>query len=99
MYQSVLAFELRKRGLKVAREVGVPIVWEDVKIDAGFRVDLMVEDAVVIELKSVETVTNVHKKQLLTYLRLAGKRLGLLINFGDETLRRGITRIVNGLEE
>jgi len=99
VYQSVLAFELRKRGLKVAREVGVPIVWEDVKIDAGFRVDLMVEDAVVIELKSVETVTNVHKKQLLTYLRLAGKRLGLLINFGDETLRRGITRIVNGLEE
>ena len=73
------------------------IVYEDVKFDEGFRADLIVEDKVIVELKSVETVIPIHKKQLLTYLRLADKRLGLLINFGSELIRDGISRVVNGL--
>ncbi len=80
-------------------EVPIPIVWDDIKLEVGFRADLIVEDAVIVELKSVEVVTPVHKKQLLTYLRLADKRLGLLINFGVELLKDGIHRVVNGLQE
>jgi len=99
VYAAVMAHELRKRGLRVDAEVGVPVVWEDVRFDIGFRADLIVEGLVIVELKSVEAVAPVHKKQLLTYLRLADKRLGLLINFGTELLKDGISRIVNGLDE
>ncbi|MDD5450304.1 MAG: GxxExxY protein [Desulfovibrionales bacterium] len=98
VYEVVLAYELKKRGVTVERQVPVAIVYEDVKFDEGFRADLIVEDKVIVELKSVETVSPVHKKQLLTYLRLADKRLGLLINFSSE-LRDGISRVVNGLKE
>ena len=73
------------------------IVYDNIKLDEGFRADLIVEDKVIVELKSVENVIPVHKKQLLTYLRLADKRLGLLINFGAELMRDGISRVVNGL--
>jgi GxxExxY protein len=99
VYQAVLACELRKRGLRVEEEVPIPIVWEDVKLEVGFRADLIVEGAVIVELKSQEAVQRVHKKKLLTYLRLADKRLGLLVNFGEEFLKDGISRVVNGLEE
>jgi len=99
VYEIVLAYELKKRGMKVERQVPVAIVYEDVKFDEGFRADLIVEEKVIVELKSVEKVVPVHKKQLLTYLRLADKRLGLLINFGDELIRDGISRVVNGLKE
>ena len=99
VYQAVLAYELRKRGLRVEEEVPIPVVWEEVKLEVGFRADMIVEDAVILELKSVETVHPVHKKKLLTYLRLADKRLGLLINFGEELLKDGISRVVNGLQE
>jgi len=99
VYEIVLAYELKKRGLKIERQAPVAIVYEDVKLDEGFRVDLIVEEKVIVELKSVEKVVPVHKKQLLTYLRLADKRLGLLINFGDELIRDGISRVVNGLKE
>ena len=75
----------------------VAIVYDDIKFDEGFRADLIVEEKVIVELKSVEKVSRVHKKQLLTYLRLADKRLGLLINFGAELIRDGISRVVNGL--
>jgi GxxExxY protein len=77
----------------------VPIVFGDLKFDEGFRADLIVEDRVIVALKSVEQIVPVHKKQLLTYLRLADKRLGLLINFGSAVIKDGISRIVNGLEE
>ncbi len=77
----------------------MPIVFGDLKFDEGFRADLIVEDKVIIELKSVEQIAPVHKKQLLTYLRLADKRLGLLINFGSSVIKDGISRIVNGLQE
>lgn len=99
VYQAVLLHELVKRGLRVEKEVAVPVLWDDMKLDVGFRADLIVEDSVILELKSVDAVAPVHKKQLLTYLRLADKRLGLLINFGEELIRNGITRVVNGLQE
>jgi GxxExxY protein len=99
VYLEVMAYELRKRGLEVEKEVPVPVVWEDVKLEVGFRADMVVAGLVIVELKSVESVSSVHKKQLLTYLRLANKRLGLLINFGADLLKDGIFRIVNGLEE
>ena len=97
VYEIVLAHVLKKRGLKVERQVPVAIVFEGIRFDEGFRADLIIGDKVIVELKSVEKVMPVHKKQLLTYLRLAGKRLGLLINFGSELIRDGISRVVNGL--
>jgi len=99
VYEAVLAFELDRRGLSVARQQPIPVVYESIRIDTGFRADLVVEEKVIIEVKSVELLAPVHKKQLLTYLRLADKRLGLLINFHVTFIRDGITRIVNGLEE
>jgi len=99
VYEVVLARELEKRGLNVVLQQPVPIVFGDLKFDKGFRADLIVEDKVIVELKSVEQLAPVHKKQLLTYLRLADKRLGLLINFGSAVIKDGISRIVNGLEE
>jgi hypothetical protein len=99
VYEIVLAHELKKRGLNVKRQVPVAIVYDDIKFDEGFRADMIVEEKVIVELKSVERVIPVHKKQLLTYLRLTDKRLGLLINFGSEMIRDGISRVVNGLKE
>jgi GxxExxY protein len=99
VYDTVLAYELEKRGLEVRRHVPLPIVYEKIKFDEGFRADLVVQGKVIVELKSVEKVAPVHKKQLLTYLRLADKRLGLLINFGEALIKDGITRIVNRLPE
>jgi GxxExxY protein len=81
----------------VVRQVPVPIQYDSIVFDEGFRADVIVEDKVILELKSAESVAGVHKKQLLTYLRLADKRLGLLINFGEELIKTGITRVVNGL--
>ncbi len=97
VYEVVLAHELQKRGLTVVRQKPVPIVYDDLKFDEGFRADLIVGDKVVVELKSVEAIARVHKKQVLTYLRLTNLKLGLLINFGDELIKDGISRIVNGL--
>ena len=99
VYEAVLHHELRKRGLRVSRQQVLPVVYESVTLDEGFRTNLIIEDKVIVELKSVEEVAPVHKKQLLTYLRLADKRLGLLINFGDPLIKHGITRVVNGLPE
>ena len=99
VYLITLDYELRKRGLDVQREVPVPIVYDDVRFDEGFRMDLLVDGKVIVELKSIEEVHPVHKKQLLTYLRLADKRLGLLINFGEAFIRDGISRVVNGLKD
>ena len=97
VYDTVLAYELKKRGLKVKRQVPVAIVYDAIKFDEGFRADLIVEEKVIVELKSVENVVPVHKKQLLTYLRLADRKLGLLINFGSGLIRDGISRVVNNL--
>ena len=99
VYDTVLAYELGRRGLRTVRQQPIPVVYEEVRIDTGFRADLVVEDKVIVEIKSVELLAPVHKKQLLTYLRLADKRLGLLINFHVPLIKEGITRIVNGLED
>jgi GxxExxY protein len=99
VYEVILTHELKKRGLRVQRQLPVPIIWDDIRFEEGYRLDLMVEDKVLVEIKSVEKIDPVHKKQLLTYLRLMDKRLGLLINFNEEVIRTGITRVVNGLEE
>ena len=99
VYQAVMAHELGKRGLRVQEQVPIPLEWEGVRLEVGFRADLIVEEAVIVELKSVDAVQPVHKKQLLTYLRVADKRLGLLINFGQGLLKDGICRVVNGLED
>ncbi len=99
VYECVLAKELTKRGLSVARQVAVPITWEGEEFEEGFRADLIVNDLVIVELKSVEQIAKVHKKQLLTYLRLADKRLGLLANFGANLMKEGLFRVVNGLAE
>jgi GxxExxY protein len=96
VYQSCMVIELRNIGLKVQSEVPLPIFYRGQKVhEEGFRLDLLVEDTIIVELKSVEQVQEVHKKQLLTYLRLANKPLGLLINFNGTVLKDGITRIIN----
>ena len=99
VYDAVLNYELSQRGLRSVRQQAIPVVYGQVRIDTGFRADLIVEDKVIVEIKSVETLAPVHRKQLLTYLRLADKRLGLLINFQVALIKDGITRIVNGLDE
>jgi len=99
VYRKVLAYELRQRGLDVLEEQPIPVVWEDVKLEVGFRADLIVNRMVILELKSIEAVASVHEKQLLTYLRLADMRVALLINFGEELLKNGIHRVVNDLAE
>ncbi len=99
VYEVALAHELRKRGLAVERQLPIPIVYDGIQFDEGFRADLVIENSVILELKSVEEVHRVHKKQLLTYLRLADKRLGYLINFGAELIKDGISRIANGVED
>ncbi len=98
-YQALLIYELQKCGLRVTGEQPVPLDYEGVHLDVGYRADLIVEELVIVELKSVEQIAPVHKKQLLTYLKIADKRLGLLINFGDALIKNGITRVVNGLKE
>jgi len=97
VYEVVLAHELKKRGLRVERQKPVPIEFEGIRFEEGFRADLIVEDCVIVELKSVEDLSRVHSKQLLTYLRLLDYRLGLLINFGAPLIKDGIRRIVNRL--
>ncbi len=97
VYETIMAYELQKRGLRVRRQQAIPVVYENVRMDLGFRADLIVENKVVVEIKSVEAIAPVHKKQLLTYLRLTDKRLGLLINFNVELIKNGISRVVNGL--
>jgi GxxExxY protein len=99
VYEVLLAHELRKQGLQVQRQVPIPIRYDDLVFDEGFRADLLVEDKVIVELKSVEQLVRVHSKQVLTQLRLSQRRLGLLINFGEVHLKHGIERIVNGLPE
>ncbi len=97
VYETTLAYELTKRGLTVRRQQAMPVVYESVRMDIGFRADLIVADKVIVEIKSIEAVSPVHRKQLLTYLRLTDKRLGLLINFNVELIKGGLTRVVNNL--
>ncbi len=99
VYEIVLAHELQQRGLRVDRQVPISIRYKNMTFDAAFRADLIVEEKVIIELKSVEQVSEVHKKQVQTYLRLTGCKLGFLLNFGQALMKRGILRVVNGLDD
>jgi len=99
VYQATLSYELQTRGLQVLQQVPLPVEYEGVKLEIGFRVDLIVNSKVIIEIKSVEAVATVHKMQLLTYLRLMDLRLGLLINFNVGLMKDGIQRVVNRLCE
>jgi GxxExxY protein len=97
VYEEILFFELEKENLKVERQKALPVIWKNKKMNLGFRTDLIVENKVIIELKSVESIAPVHPKQLLTYLKITGLKLGLLINFNEVLIKNGITRIVNNL--
>lgn len=99
VYERILVHEIRSRGLEVARQVMVPIHYRGQQFDEGFRADLIVNDAVIVELKSTEINHPIHAKQLRTYLKLTGRRLGLVVNFGSELIKNGITRVVNGLPD
>jgi len=97
VYEAVLEYELKKRGLHSNRQSPIPVIYEDVRLELGFRADFIVEELVVVELKSVENLLPVHKMQVLTYLRLSGLKLGLLINFNVKLIKDGFVRVVNGL--
>lgn len=99
VYEAILAHELESRGLRALRQVPIPVHWNGLMFDEGLRADIVVDDKLIIELKSVETVAPVHAKQLLTYLKLTDRRLGLLVNFGEAKIKDGIRRVVNGLDD
>ena len=94
-YEACLAFELRERGLKVEQQKPLPVIYKGVKLDCGYRLDIVVENSVVVEIKAVEGLSSIHEAQLLSYLRLYGCRLGLLINFHVPMLKNGLRRVVN----
>ncbi|MFC2186102.1 GxxExxY protein [Peijinzhouia sedimentorum] len=97
VYEEIMFYELVRQGLKVEKQKAIPVIWDSIKMELGFRADLIVENKVIVELKSVETIAPVHPKQLLTYLKITGLKLGLLINFNEKLIKNGITRIVNNL--
>jgi GxxExxY protein len=97
VYEKIMLHELINQGLNVESQKGIPVVWNEVNMEIGFRADLIIEKLVIVELKSVETILPVHQKQLLTYLKLTNLKLGLLINFNESLIKNGITRIVNNL--
>jgi GxxExxY protein len=95
-YEACLQHELTKAGFRTQTQVGLPVVYDSLKLEVGYRIDLLVEDLVIVELKSVETISPIHQAQLLSYLKLSGKSLGLIINFNVTHLKDGIKRMVNG---
>jgi GxxExxY protein len=97
VYEATLAFELKKIGLNVQSQVALPVIYQEVKLELGYRIDLLIENQIIVEIKSVEFLHDVHKKQLLTYLRLSGKKLGILVNFNTNKLidKESIIRIIN----
>jgi GxxExxY protein len=99
VYETALAYLLLKRGLSCVRQHPIPIRYDSIEFDEGFRADIIVNDLVILELKSVENISQVHRKQIQTYIRLADKKLGLLLNFGAPLMRDGIVRAVNNLPE
>ena len=97
VYVTALVYELQQLHLQVKKEVALPMVYEGIKFEAGFRIDILVNDLVIVEVKSIETLAEVHHKQVLTYLRLSGLKLGLLVNFNSSNITESIFRKVNGL--
>jgi len=97
VYESILFYELTKKGLFVERQKNIPVIWDELKLDIGFRTDLVIENKLILEIKSIEKITEVHAKQIMTYLKITKIKLGLLINFNVPLIKFGITRIVNNL--
>lgn len=97
VYEEVLCYELTKRGLGFQRQCPIPVYYDEVKLDVGFRADLIVENQVLVEVKSIERIAPVHRKQVTTYLKLTGLKLGLLVNFNEALIKDGVHRIANGL--
>ena len=97
VYEEILSYELEKRKLKVERQKAMPVIWDNKKMGIGFRADLIIENKVIVEIKSIESILPVHYKQLLTYLKITKIKLGLLINFKEKLIKDGITRVVNNL--
>ena len=97
VYEEIMFYELLRQNINVERQRPIPVIWNNVKMELGFRADLIVENKVIVELKSIETIASVHPKILLTYLRVTGMKLGLLINFNEELIKNGITRVANNL--
>ncbi len=97
VYEEVLCYELKEKGLSISRQQGIPLNWKNNNMGIGFKADIIVENKVLIELKSVDAIGLVHRKQVLTYLKLSGLKLGLLINFNEDLIKNGIYRIVNNL--
>jgi GxxExxY protein len=95
-YEECLAYELQKEGVFVEKQKPLPLVYEEIKLDAGYRIDLLVENKVIVELKSVESLNDLHLAQILTYLKLSGCKLGLLINFNTVLFKEGVRRVING---
>ena len=95
VYEACLAHELRKRGLEVETQVALPVFYDGIKLDAGYRIDMLVENAIIVELKAVEHFLPIHEAQLLSYLKLSGKKLGLLLNFNVVHFKNGIKRLIN----
>jgi len=98
-YEACLAYELAQDGLRFERQKALPVTYRDVKLECGYRIDLLVEGKVIVELKAVDRIEEIHKAQVLSYLKLSGCKVGLLINFNVEVLVQGVHRLVNGLEE
>jgi len=97
VYEEVLAYELRKQNISFKRQQGIPVIYDELTMDIGFRADIIVEDKVIIEIKSVELIAPVNQKQVITYLRLTDLKLGLLVNFNNSLIKKGMQRIVNNL--
>lgn len=97
VYETALSYELKLKGYDIKNQVGVPMIYADIKMDVGFRLDILVNNLVIVEIKSVDALSDIHHKQLLTYLKLSNKKLGLLINFNSSSLKDSIVRIVNNL--
>lgn len=97
VYEAILYYELTKKGLFVERQKILPVIWDEIKLDIGFRADLIIENKLILEIKSIEKITEVHAKQVMTYLKITNIKLGLLINFNVPLIKFGITRIANNL--
>ena len=95
-YEECLFFELDRRGMRVDKQKALPLIYEEVKLDAGYRIDLMIDSKVIVEVKAVETLNDLHMAQILTYLKLSGCRLGLLMNFNTTLFKEGVKRVING---
>jgi GxxExxY protein len=96
-YEAVLSYELNSMGLYIKTQVPLPLVYKEVKLDIGYRMDIVVEEKVIVEVKSIETLLDVHHKQLITYLKISGLKLGILVNFNSEDINKDIIRKVNNL--